>query len=45
MSSGPRVLLVAGEVSGDWRGAELVDELRRLVPEVRASDFRVEFGI
>jgi lipid-A-disaccharide synthase len=37
MSSGPRVLLVAGEVSGDLRGAELVDELRRLVPEVRVA--------
>lgn len=30
----PRVLLVAGEASGDLRGAELVEELKALVPEV-----------
>ena len=30
----PRVLLVAGEASGDLRGAELVTELRALVPGV-----------
>ena len=30
----PRVLLVAGEASGDLRGAELVRELRTLVPDV-----------
>lgn len=30
----PRVLLVAGEASGDLRGAELVEQLRQLVPEV-----------
>ncbi|MDG2303784.1 MAG: lipid-A-disaccharide synthase [Candidatus Binatia bacterium] len=32
-----RVLLVAGEASGDLRGAELVRELRALVPEVEVS--------
>jgi lipid-A-disaccharide synthase len=31
----PLVLLVAGEASGDLRGAELVAALRALVPEVR----------
>lgn len=31
----PVVLLVAGEASGDLRGAELVGELRALVPDVR----------
>ena len=30
----PRVLLVAGEASGDLRGAELVTELRAQVPDV-----------
>lgn len=30
----PRVLLVAGEASGDLRGAELVRELRERVPDV-----------
>jgi lipid-A-disaccharide synthase len=32
-----RVLLVAGEASGDLRGAELVAALRELVPDVRVS--------
>lgn len=34
MSARPRVLLVAGEASGDLRGAELVRELRARRPEV-----------
>ncbi|MFP6662956.1 MAG: lipid-A-disaccharide synthase [Deltaproteobacteria bacterium] len=37
MSSGPRVLMVAGEASGDLRGAELIEELRRRVPDLQLS--------
>ncbi|MEO2169953.1 MAG: lipid-A-disaccharide synthase, partial [bacterium] len=37
MSSGPRVLMVAGEASGDLRGAELIDEMRLRVPDVQVS--------
>ena len=33
----PLVLLVAGEASGDLRGAELVGELRKLRPDVRVT--------
>jgi len=33
----PRVVLVAGEASGDLRGAELLDALRSLVPDVAVS--------
>lgn len=33
----PRVVLVAGEASGDLRGAELVQALRALVPDVAVS--------
>ena len=33
----PTVLVVAGEASGDLRGAELVRELRALVPDVRVT--------
>lgn len=35
-SEGPSVLLVAGEASGDLRGAELLEELRRRSPGLRA---------
>jgi lipid-A-disaccharide synthase len=35
--SSPLVLLVAGEASGDLRGAELVAELRRIRPDVRVT--------
>jgi lipid-A-disaccharide synthase len=34
--SGPRLLVVAGETSGDLHGARLLAELRRLVPELDA---------
>jgi len=34
-----RVMLVAGEASGDMHGAELVREIRRRVPEVEAFGF------
>ena len=37
MSGGPHVLLVAGESSGDLRGAELVRALRREIPDLRVS--------
>ena len=33
----PRILLVAGEASGDLRGAELVRELRKRVPDVEVN--------
>lgn len=33
----PLVLLVAGEASGDLRGAELIGELRKLRPDVRVT--------
>ena len=33
MSGAPRILIVAGELSGDLRGAELAHEIRRLRPE------------
>ena len=36
-ASSPWILLVAGEASGDLRGAELVEELRRRVPGARIS--------
>lgn len=34
---GPTVLVVAGEASGDLRGAELISELRALVPGLRVT--------
>lgn len=37
MSESPHVLLVAGESSGDLRGAELVRALRQKIPEVTFS--------
>jgi lipid-A-disaccharide synthase len=35
VAAGPRILLVAGEASGDAHAAELVHEIRRLSPGVR----------
>ena len=32
-----RVVVVAGEASGDLRGAELIEALRSLVPDVAVS--------
>jgi len=36
-AQGPRVLMVAGEASGDLHGADVLTALRRRVPGVRAS--------